>query len=212
MPFDVGKATRFLQREYLDSSPPRIRPIDVAELLTETQRIKDLAAGRVVALKSNPKTWPQWLTTTVFEQHADSLERLQTWLDFMQAELDQAVGDGATGGRVDGDRVEVEKPADMRLWKNVTGPLISGECWGPPRCSEALVAANGGVAGITPIAIEPYILLNALDVQGDEARREWGNFKRDIVDRAKAGVGRIGDMAWAVAAGFAVYLITRGRD
>jgi len=207
--FDVGKATRFLQREYLDSSPPRIRPLDVSEVLTETQRVKNLAAGRVVALKANPTTWPQWLTTTIFEQHTSSLERLQTWLDFMQAELDQAVGDGATGGKVVGDRVEVGNAADLRLWKNVTGPLINGECWGPPRCTEALVAAQGGLAKITPIAIEPYILLNALDVQGGEATREWDNFKRDIVDRAKAGAGRLGDMAWAVAAGFAVYLITR---
>lgn len=209
MPFDVGKATRLLQREYLDSSPPRIRPIDVSEVLTETQRVKDLATGRWSALKSNPATWPQWLTTTNFEQRGSELERLQTWIDFMRAELDQAVGEGATGGKVVGDRVEVGTPADVRLWKNVTGPLINGECWGPPRCSEALVAAQGGVARVIPIAVEPYILLNTLDAQGVEADREWAAFKRDIVDRAKDAAGRFGDMAWAVAAGFAVYLITR---
>lgn len=209
MAFDVGKATRVLQRSYLDSSPPRIRPIDVSEVLSETQRVKDLATGRWSALKSNPTTWPQWFTTTIFEQRGSELERLQTWIDFMRAELDQAVADGATGGKVVGDRVEVGTPADVRLWKNVTGPLINGECWGPPRCSESLVAAQGGVARVIPIAIEPYILLNTLDAQGVEAEREWSAFKRDIVDRAAAGAGRIGDMAWAVAAGFAVYLITR---
>jgi hypothetical protein len=108
--------------------------------------------------------------------------------------------------------VEIEDSADVRLWKNVTGPLIAGECWGPPRCSPELVAAQGGKARIVPIAVEPYVILNALDAQGDLAQREWSLFKRDLVDRTVKVAGRLADFAWAIGAGLALYFITRKEN
>lgn len=95
------------------------------------------------------------------------------------------------------------------IWKQVTGPLIAGQCYGPPMCSAALVDGTDG-RGVTqaPLVVAPYANLDmAARIKG-EANSEWERFKADLDDRFEEAVGM--GMGIGLLALGALFLFTRG--
>jgi len=192
----MSRIVREAQAEYIGVQGNEKTPsvADLQQLLGELLMVQTrawewyLGTGFVTSL--DIATLMPQLTTETREQLKVDLERTDARLSHMVEVLSFA-SDPET------------------VWKQVTGPLIAGQCYGPPMCSEALVADTGG-RGVTqaPLVAAPYMNLNqAARIKG-EALAEWERFKADLADRFEkvAGMG----MGIGLLALGALFLFTRG--
>jgi hypothetical protein len=185
---------RDAQRYYLggDRTPTREElGALLGELLTVQARAWDWYAGTGFVASLDPAALMPELLTEQRDELRSDLERT----DGRLAHMVDALG-------------AFDEPGDV--WKHVTGPLIAGECYGEPFCSDALVEAQGGVVHQSPLVAAPYMNLNqAARIQG-EARAEWRRFTDDLEDRAGAVVEGVGLAGAALAVLVLGYLFSRG--
>lgn len=191
----MSKIVREAQAEYIGVQGQEKTPSvdDLQQLLGELLMVQTrawewyLGTGFVTSL--DPAMLMPELTTNMREELKGDLERTDAMLSHMVDVLSYS-----------------QDPETV--WKQVTGPLIAGQCYGPPFCSEGLVANTGG-RGVTqsPIITYPYANLDqAARIKG-EALSEWERFKDDLADRFEAVAGGLGLGLLALGA---LFLFTRG--
>lgn len=188
----IGVVVRQAQTEYLannrEPSPEELQHL-LAHLLGVQTRAWDWYAGTGFVTSLDPATLMPQLVTNQREELRAALEKTDAQLSAM---------------------VDVLRfpPDAQAIWRDVTAPLIAGDCFGPPFCSAALVESQGGKVTQTPIIARPYMNLNqAARIKG-EARAEWENFKADLEDRFEEVVGA--GMGLGLLALGALFLFTRG--
>lgn len=190
----VGNVVRDAQRYYLGNGHTPTREelgSLLGELLMVQARAWDWYAGTGFVTSLDPASLMPELVTEQREQLRADLERTDARLGAMVDAL-SSFGPSPAPGNAD--------PFAEQLWRSVTGPLIAGECYGEPFCSDALVASQGGVVQQSPLVAAPYMNLNqAARLQG-EARAEWRRFTDDLAERVEA----VGD---ALVGGGALVLV-----
>lgn len=132
-------------------------------LQEETDRVENLILTEIA--KAFPVEPPPLM------QLKSDMETWQTVLNYYKVTTNKAVEDGV--GDVGPDGLSL-------FYKRVVGPLIDGQCYAPPSCSEAVLAQGAPVA-VMPRAATPFQVETAL-AQNIEAVRE--NFSRFIDDMA----------------------------
>lgn len=176
----VGNVVRDAQRYYLGGghTPTRQELATLLGALAVVQaRAWDWYAGTGFVSSLDPATLMPELVTEQRDQLRSDLERTDARLLAMSDAL-ASFGPAPAPGNAD--------PFAEQLWRSVTGPLIAGECYGEPFCSDALVASQGGVVRQSPLVAAPYSNLNqAARLQG-EARAEWRRFTDDLAERVEA--------------------------
>lgn len=177
---DIGKLVRAVQNDVLagDGYP---NPDKVRKVLGWSQAVLDEAWGRYARVMTQGGGLAH-LGDTGLEGIGSDLKRAGTLFDWYADQMEELHTDDA-----DEDQRKL-------LWERVSGPLVAGQCYGAPSCSQAIIDSQGAPFAIAPRFIEPFKLQNAMDVHEQAGRENMelllADLKAGATDLAKkAGTG-----------------------
>lgn len=175
---DVGKLVREIQANLLDDGVPS--PDRVRKVLGWAQASLDEAYGRWARL-----TTGSYGGDANLAQIGSDLKRAANLFDYYADQL-------AELGTEDADEEQLRA-----LYERVTAPLIEGQCYGPPSCSQAIIEQTGAPFAIAPRFVEPFKLQNAMDVRAEAGSENlqllWDDLRKSATKVVETGanLGRL---------------------
>lgn len=168
MPITASELVLKLQEAYPDplAATPKQMLVLIEALQNETDAIRGRLEVRMV-LTVDP------VQGQLNVQMKKDLDRWETLLDYYR---------GATVSAADDGIAPVDEAGLSLFYKQVVAPLIDGQCYFAPSCSETILEQKGVPFAIMPRAATPF-LVEAEFQASEKASRE--NFERFVEDLKK---------------------------